>query len=93
MNIGYWILGIGYWVLGIRYWILDIGYWILINNMDFPRGDGDDGDDCDGDGDDGDDGDGDGDDDDDGDDDGGRILQPHPSPIPLRPGIKYPVRV
>ena len=40
-------------------------------------------------------GDGDGgDDDDDGDDDdGGRILQAHPSPIPLRPGIKYPVRV
>ena len=25
--------------------------------------------------------------------DGGRILQAQPSPIPLRPGIKYPVRV
>ena len=36
-------------------------------------------------------GDGGGDDDDDG--DGGRIFQAHPSPIPLRPGIKYPVRI
>ena len=35
------------------------------------------------------DGDGGGDDD----DDGGRIFQAHPSRIPLRPGIKYPVRV
>ena len=26
-------------------------------------------------------------------DGGGRILQAQPGPIPLRPGIKYPVRV
>ncbi len=35
---------------------------------------------------------GDGDDGDDDDDGGGRISWQHPTPIPSRPGIKYPVR-